>query len=347
MYPVIDIFRQFCHQLRNQEARSIWKVPVRRKQNRISGNDKWRGFLIQGVGGDVLREGRNECRASTLPPPASRIIRRWSVTKNQLYDSHNIFFLSFVRLCLSTPLSDSQPFSPSTSMEPALSRTAIALNNMGVELLHRHLFSEALATLHDATRVMKQVLTDEPISDEWNMLRRAQLRLCQPSVFSANNYPVFVDLTDDPFSFLNFMKNTQLHHQNILYTIRISDIDTVCYEDLDMQSAILLYNTGLANHFSMQSQTNMATLMKLADNLLQQITPEECELFVQAATIQLAIWHCCSTIPQLSHLSKELSPRACELEAMLLPHDAMSAAAAWGHLKFWDTNNAVRSHKIA
>ncbi|GAX27873.1 hypothetical protein FisN_13Hu013 [Fistulifera solaris] len=218
-------------------------------------------------------------------------------------------------------------------MPPVLSRTAIALNNMGVEMLHRHLFIEALATLHDATRLMKEILTNQHVEDEWHMLRRAQLRLCQRKSASfhssfSKNFPVFMDLTDDPTSFIKSMKNAQCHQHNTLYTIRISDIDTACYEDLDMQSAILLYNTGLANHFANHSYSTMPSLMKLADNLLQQITPEENELFIQAATIQLAIWHCCSTIPYLSHLSKALPSRARELEAMLSPHNAVSAAAA-------------------
>lgn len=213
-------------------------------------------------------------------------------------------------------------------MEPVLSRSAIALNNMGVELLHRHLYAEALATLHDATQLMKRFLSDRPNADEWEMLRRAQLRLCQPIPQVTQNDCVFMDLTDDPFSFLAFMKNTHSHPRNTLYTIRISDVDTACYEDLDMQSAVLLYNTGLANHFAARSQSTMTAFMKLADDLLQRVSPEENELFLEAATIQLAIWHCCSTIPQLSYLSNELSSRACELEAILLPHDAMSAAAA-------------------
>jgi hypothetical protein len=218
-------------------------------------------------------------------------------------------------------------------MPPVLSRTAIALNNMGVEMLHRHLFVEALATLHDATRLMKEILTNQQVEDDWHILRRAELRLCQRKKVSlsqspAKNVPVFMDLTDDPISFIDSMKNARCHQHNTLYTIRISDIDTACYEDLDMQSAILLYNTGLANHFAIHSHSTMPSLMKLADNLLQQITPEEHELFVQAATIQLAIWHCCSTIPHLSYLSKELPSRARELEAMLLLHNGVSAAAA-------------------
>lgn len=215
-------------------------------------------------------------------------------------------------------------------MKLALSRTVVALNNIGVELLHRQLFSEALTTLHDAARLMKCFLADQPVADEWNMLQRAQMRLCQPNAASSSesDYPAFMDLTNDPFAFLDFMKNDFQCHQ-IFYTIRISDVDTACYEDLDIQSAILLYNTGLAYHFAMQSHTIMVSLMKYADDLLQLVIPEEDELvFLEVATIQLAIWHCCSTIPQLSHLSKELSSRARELEAMLLPSDSISAAAA-------------------
>ncbi|GAX12565.1 hypothetical protein FisN_13Lu030 [Fistulifera solaris] len=95
-------------------------------------------------------------------------------------------------------------------MSPVLSRTAMALNNMGVEMLHRHLFKEALATLHDATRLMKEILTNQSVEDEWHVLRRAQLRLCQRysesfSQSSAKNVPVFMDLTDDPISFIDSM----------------------------------------------------------------------------------------------------------------------------------------------
>ncbi|GAX21779.1 hypothetical protein FisN_31Lh069 [Fistulifera solaris] len=205
---------------------------------------------------------------------------------------------------------------------------------MSVEMLHRHLFQEALATLQDATRLLRQYLNSQSsISDEESMLRRAQLRLFQPKAVSSidHNSPTFKDLMDDPLSFLNVMKNHAEDQppSNVLYTIRICDIDTECYEDVDMQSAIILYNTGLANHLAMQSPRAMTSLMKLADGLLQsKVKPYENEVFFQAATIQLAIRHCCSTLPQLSYLSQELSPRACKLAALLLPHDALSAAAA-------------------
>jgi hypothetical protein len=238
-----------------------------------------------------------------------------------LFSPHLFLILSFV-------------FSRSHRPKMAMSRTAIALNNMSVEMLHRHLFQEALSTLQDATRLLRQHLNKQSsISDEESMLRRAQLRLCQPKAVSNTdrNYPGFKDLMDDPLSFLHVMKNYAQDHPppNILYTIRISDIDTACYEDVDMQSAILLYNTGLANHLAMQSPRAMTSLMKLADGLLQaKVTPYENELIFPAAIIQLAIRHCCSTLPQLSHLSQELSPRACKLAALLLPHDALSAAAA-------------------
>ncbi|GAX10861.1 hypothetical protein FisN_31Hh069 [Fistulifera solaris] len=205
---------------------------------------------------------------------------------------------------------------------------------MSVEMLHRHLFQEALTTLQDATRLLRQYLNSQSsILDEESMLRQAQLRLFQSKlVFSTDhNYPTFKDLMDDPLSFLHVMKNYAQEHSppNILYTIRISDIDTACYEDVDMQSAIILYNTGLANHMAKQSPRTMTSLMKLADGLLQaKVTPYENELFFPAAIIQLAIRHCCSTLPQLSHLSEELSQQARKLAALLLPHDALSAAAA-------------------
>ena len=147
-----------------------------------------------------------------------------------------------------------------------LSRTAIALNNLGVELLQRRCYAQAAATFHDATRVMKGSLVGDQ-DDFKYCLKNAELRLCRPEPMDTDAF-VLMPLESD-HTFLSSLEHRQ---PSQFYTIRISD-ETICFHNANLQTCIILYNSGLA-HCLVSSRKNCTSiesvsLLHLAYNVLQ------------------------------------------------------------------------------
>jgi hypothetical protein len=135
---------------------------------------------------------------------------------------------------------------------------AIVLNNIGVDLLERRCYKQALATLVDATNIMQAVLR-RLLSSETNdkldveaIIQRANRCRANPTAIESNSYYRIVNLADDYSGILMEEDNGSSSLRESIYPIRIYDVNfdaysPGCLSDPEMQSAILLHNMGLAH----------------------------------------------------------------------------------------------------
>jgi hypothetical protein len=133
---------------------------------------------------------------------------------------------------------------------------AIVLNNIGVDLLERRCYLQALATLLDATNIMQAVLR-RLSSSESNvnlaveaMLHHANRRIARPTPMESNSYYRIVNLADNYCAILLGEEDNGSLKESI-FPIRIYDVSydacsPGCLSDPEMQSAIILHNMGLA-----------------------------------------------------------------------------------------------------
>jgi hypothetical protein len=138
-------------------------------------------------------------------------------------------------------------------------RGAIALNNIGVDLLERRCYEQALVTLLDATAAMKTALKDMrntsviPTDNMYvtEMVERANKRRSRPSYMERQ--PPY-DMLDHADNYRHHLLQQDEHDQLLktVYPIRIDDVNSDCrcpsnLSDPDAQGAIVLYNCALAN----------------------------------------------------------------------------------------------------
>lgn len=135
----------------------------------------------------------------------------------------------------------------------AFHRQAIALNNIGVDLLEKTAYEQALTTLMDATNTMKVALRNshhmEAGSTPSNQVRRAILRRSRPAPMERQPSYRMLNLTDNYDLILHDQDGSRF---NSIYPIRIDDVhhDVRCpanLHDPDVQSAILIHNLALAH----------------------------------------------------------------------------------------------------
>ena len=154
------------------------------------------------------------------------------------------------------PTSNSSTMS---ALDEQIYRGAIALNNIGVDLLERkRAYQQALATLIDATNAMKIALRNIRLSETGGrlpqtvdisaMLERASKRCSRPTPMERQSSFRMLNLADNHNHIL------QGHNPLLesIYPIRIDDVSSDIYcpgslSDPDVQAAILVYNLGLAN----------------------------------------------------------------------------------------------------
>jgi hypothetical protein len=170
-------------------------------------------------------------------------------------------------------------------------RGAIALNNIGVDLLERRCYEQALVTLLDATAAMKTALKDMrntsviPTDNMYvtEMVERANKRRSRP--LSMERQP--------PKGMLHHADNYKYRHLQdehdqllkTVYPIRIDDVnsDFRCPSNLsdpNAQGAIVLYNCALANlclaraaHHEDVRETKLnhaSYLFRLSNSILEQ-----------------------------------------------------------------------------
>jgi hypothetical protein len=176
-------------------------------------------------------------------------------------------------------------------------RGAVALNNIGVDLLERKCYGQALVTIVDATVAMKTALrnpgnaslTPNDTIHVAEMVERANKRRSRPSPMERQTSLDMLNQAD-----------------NILYPIRIGDVhaDLRCPSNLsdpDVQGAIVLYNFALANlcvaqtsHHTNVRETKLkhaSFLFELCNSILEQRAAEtEDKLtFRQLACMNVAV----------------------------------------------------------
>lgn len=142
-------------------------------------------------------------------------------------------------------------------------RGAIVLNNVGVDLLERRCYQQAVVTLMDATNAMKVALRRSsgassrrdyaPLAslDIGGMVERATKRRSRPSPMERQASFRMLNLADNH----NYLFQHEEQHDVVLesiYPIRIDDVssDLRCpgsLSDPDVQAAIFVHNLGLAN----------------------------------------------------------------------------------------------------
>jgi len=132
-------------------------------------------------------------------------------------------------------------------------RVAVALNNIGVDLLERRCYEQALVTLMDGTTAMKSALRkrDGEAIDIPGMLERASKRRSKPVPMERKASFRMLNLSDHHSHFTETSPSFSREGDSI-YPIRIDDVasDLRCpgsLDDPDAQAAILIHNLGLTN----------------------------------------------------------------------------------------------------
>jgi hypothetical protein len=141
-------------------------------------------------------------------------------------------------------------------------RAAIALNNMGVSLLEQRAYRQGMETLKDAIFVMKRVFRPQSrnssLGASSDSMSSIDLKIHRAVQRMANPQPVpFAMITDvishsvasSHSSPLGSILREQSSFSSFTIPIRIEAADIDCPEDRDpdLESAIMLYNFGLAH----------------------------------------------------------------------------------------------------
>lgn len=159
-------------------------------------------------------------------------------------------------------------------MEMSLTfRNAIALNNMGVLLLNKHCYRQALETLNDSISLLKQSsLSDDVESSsattEYSLEAAkknhvALKRLSQPEICNLSECTAIEVVVSSDFSLEEACFATEGRFVDVFHPIRIDEID-VSYRldfDIDFECGVVLHNFAIAHLCMWQSKmkTNLSS----------------------------------------------------------------------------------------
>lgn len=185
-------------------------------------------------------------------------------------------------------------------------RSALVLNNIGVDLLERRAYQQALVTLMDATSAMKFTLRrssrgvddssgeaqhgSENVLDVNVMLTRAYRRQSRPMPMERQASLRIMNLSDDHIRQIpNGMEQEDTFTESI-YPVRIEDIALnlrvpgSLADSVDVQAAIILHNLGLANlciaHLNLHAASDSPhlrqaiSLFQLSNSILEKYSTE-------------------------------------------------------------------------
>ena len=144
-------------------------------------------------------------------------------------------------------------------------RVAVALNNMGVALLERGAYCQAMKTLKDSILVMKGILRTSSkctVGDDiQTKIDMATKRLMSPQPVPST-LPVTI-LSHDGSLLYSSMKSvlTQGDFCAVLVRIEPLDLRSPEHQDTDLESAIILYNFAIA-HICMAKHSDSTTDVK-------------------------------------------------------------------------------------
>jgi hypothetical protein len=134
-------------------------------------------------------------------------------------------------------------------------RAAIVLNNMGVSLLERRAYTQGMETLKDAIFLMKRVFRPTASSSSFDTnkisssyadvkLRRAIKRMASPKPVPSS---VNVDVIFHDGSLSETLRGNSSSPYTCPIRIEADDIDYQEDRDPDLESAVMLYNFGIAH----------------------------------------------------------------------------------------------------
>jgi len=180
-------------------------------------------------------------------------------------------------------------------------RGAIALNNIGVQLLERGCYRQGLDTLQDSIHVMKERFRPavdkssmaQPAAEAQNFLQRAARRLAEPQPMASASFGVPHSVETISFDMgltpvLNFLQETPsttcflpvridipedfsslvCGGDNVLYSSSPSASMGIQHRDPDIESSIILYNFGVANLLLSKVNPSHPSSTKLRSNAL-------------------------------------------------------------------------------
>jgi hypothetical protein len=184
-----------------------------------------------------------------------------------------------------------------------VNNAAIVLNNIGVDLLERRCYNQALSTLVDATCVMQAVLRRLSSSESNSsldveaMIQRANRCRANPAPMESKPYYRIVNFADDYSGILvgedNNDGSASLRESSI-FPLRIYDVSydacsPGCLSDPEIQHAILLHNMGLAKLCLYQvAPRKSRTSLKNAIQLFE-VSESIVEIFSDAMEDQLTL----------------------------------------------------------
>lgn len=190
---------------------------------------------------------------------------------------------------------------------------AIALSNIGVDLLEKNRTTEAIETIIDSTVILRQGLS-APILSHLGVpafVNNAEIRAFQ----CATNAPV----NRIPVRGVSFADKTVLsslcEQSRVFYPIRITDSDALWDTDPQLLSAIIFYNLGVAflcestvryAHQNQLEQRNQAIhFFKVAICLIHGTAINQADAFTlwREKVVKLAILH--SLLPAISCADEE------------------------------------------
>jgi hypothetical protein len=139
-------------------------------------------------------------------------------------------------------------------------KAVIALNNAGVDLMHRRLFDEGAETLKDALRLMRNTFcnSEESIPRAEELDRVLQAAYHRTSMIPKGMVPentvriALITDHDNPYEVFHQLER----NAGTVFCVKIDPVDCFCGDDtdrLEIESAFLLYNYGIAHLFAAPS----------------------------------------------------------------------------------------------
>jgi len=173
--------------------------------------------------------------------------------------------------------------------------TAIALNNAGVSLLRRHCYRQANDAFNDALKVMRDLSTPCQARQHSSDLLNSMLQKAYSDVFESQRYSQTDDATfrivteeESTDVIVAGMQQPSYMAFSTIFLIRIElegkSIQECQSEDLDVQSAIILYNYGVVykclasteprTELAIQPLRRASKLFSLSYSILQKLMPK-------------------------------------------------------------------------
>jgi hypothetical protein len=246
--------------------------------------------------------------------------------------------------------------STSAAMQRARAYKAIvSLNNAGVSLLQRRLYNEAIDTMKDAIRLMRfsffSGASSMPSSTEFDLALQAAWKRTsiKHAEIQDDIHLVLITDHDNPYAVYDSLDG----RSNVLCCVNIEPVEDFCDSDmerLEAESAMLLYNYGIAHRCAARSAGtgwDRATrlhihetgfqIFELAQSVAAKLIPAPCKANTPSNALLVSVLVTTNLLQMSSH-SAELSWQYCEdLEEllvaisereMMLPQEDLVAAPA-------------------